>query len=208
MPARPFKREQKALLVHPDLNVLTNLQSELSQQGFVCILARDLPTALLAMTQHYFEVGLVAAQVTEQGDGWSLSGVFRMVFPKSFVAVLGVDTGIRTLQSAINNGINEVYEAAKRRARSWIRCCTNCPPSSPCSAAKRPKACNRERNREVPVRDQRPARSDVDLRPSGRCVPQKMAKRRRKYGVASYWQPAACIYQGGTQLGADPGPTS
>jgi len=113
MPARPFKREQKALLVHPDLNVLTNLQSELSQQGFVCILARDLPTALLAMTQHYFEVGLVAAQVTEQGDGWSLSGVFRMVFPKSFVAVLGVDTGIRTLQSAINNGINEVYEAAK-----------------------------------------------------------------------------------------------
>ena len=113
MPARPFQREQKALLVHPDLNALSNLQSELSQAGFACILARDLPTALMAMTQHYFEVGLVAAQVTEQGDGWSLSGVFRMVFPKSFVAVLNAGQDIRTLQTAINNGINEVYEPAR-----------------------------------------------------------------------------------------------
>lgn len=113
MPARPFKREPKALLVHPDLKVLTNLQSELSQHGYACILARDLPTALLAMTQHYFDVGLVSAQVTEQGDGWSLSGVFRMVFPKSFVAVIGADSGIRTLQTAINNGINEVFEPKK-----------------------------------------------------------------------------------------------
>jgi DNA-binding NtrC family response regulator len=113
MPGRPFKREQKALLVHPDLKVLSDLQSELSQRSYTCILARDLPTALLAMTQHYFDMGLIAAQITEQGDGWSLSGVFRMVFPKSFVAVLGADTGIRTLQTAINNGINDVYEPTR-----------------------------------------------------------------------------------------------
>lgn len=113
MPGRSFKRELKALLVHPDLKVLTDLQSELSQSGYTCILARDLPTALLAMTQHYFDVGLAAAQITEQGDGWSLSGVFRMVFPKSFVGVLSADTGIRTLQTAINNGINEVYEFSR-----------------------------------------------------------------------------------------------
>lgn len=113
MPGRPFKREQKALLVHPDLKVLNDLQSELSQKGYACILARDLPTSLLAMTQHYFDMGLIAAQITEAGDGWSLSGVFRMVFPKSFVAVLGADTGIRTLQTAINNGINDVYEPTR-----------------------------------------------------------------------------------------------
>lgn len=113
MAPRAFKRELKALLVHPDLKVLTDLQSELAGKGYTCILARDLPTALLALTQHYFDIGLVAAQVTEQGDGWSLAGVFRMVFPKSFVAVLGADTGIRTMQTAINNGINEVYEPAK-----------------------------------------------------------------------------------------------
>lgn len=113
MPVRSFKRETKALLVHPDLKVLTDLQAELSQKGHTCILARDLPTALLAMTQHYFDLGLVAARITEQGDGWSLSGVFRMVFPKSFIAVIDADNGVRTLQTAINNGINEVYETAR-----------------------------------------------------------------------------------------------
>lgn len=113
MPAHPYKRDAKALLVHPDLKTLTDLQSELSQKGYTCILARDLPTALLALTQHYFDMGLIAAQISEQGDGWSLSGVFRMVFPKSFVAVLGADSGIRTLQTAINNGINDVYEPTR-----------------------------------------------------------------------------------------------
>ena len=33
MPGRPFKREQTALLVHPDLKVLNDLQSDLSPKG-------------------------------------------------------------------------------------------------------------------------------------------------------------------------------
>jgi DNA-binding NtrC family response regulator len=108
-----FRREQKALLVHPELKTLSDLQSELAQKGYTTVIARDLPTALMALTQHYFDIGLIAARVSEEGDGWSLSGVFHMVFPKSFVAVLGAEASVRTLQTAINNGINEVYPPAR-----------------------------------------------------------------------------------------------
>lgn len=41
-------KSNNALVVHPDLAVLSALQPVLSQRGFVPILARDLPTALLA----------------------------------------------------------------------------------------------------------------------------------------------------------------
>jgi DNA-binding NtrC family response regulator len=112
-PPAGFKREPKALLVHPDLKTLSDLQSELTQKGYTSVVARDLPTALMALTNHYFDIGLIAARVSEDGDGWSLSGVFHMVFPKSFIAVLGAEASVRTLQTAINNGINEVYPPAR-----------------------------------------------------------------------------------------------
>lgn len=100
-----------ALVVHSDLAALSSLQAALSENGFTPIVARDLPTALLAITQHYFEVAIVASQLREVGDGWPLAGVLHLVFPRSFVSVLSPTEGdVLTLQSAINYGVKEVYK--------------------------------------------------------------------------------------------------
>jgi ActR/RegA family two-component response regulator len=100
-----------ALVVHPDMRVVSELQSALSNCGFTAIVARDLPTALLAITQHYFEIALVSAHLHETGDGWPLAGVLHLVFPRAFVGVLAAhEPDILTLQSAINYGVREVYQ--------------------------------------------------------------------------------------------------
>ena len=100
-----------ALIVHPDMGVLSNLQSTLSEKGFTAIVARDLPTALLAITHHYFDVAIVSSQMREAGDGWPLAGVLHLVFPRAFVSVLAPSDGdVLTLQSAINYGVKEVYK--------------------------------------------------------------------------------------------------
>jgi ActR/RegA family two-component response regulator len=100
-----------ALVVHPDMAVLTDLQSALTQRGFTTILARDLATALLSITQHYFEIALVASELQENGDGWPLAGVLHLVFPRAFVAVMDrLEPDILSLQSAINYGVREVYQ--------------------------------------------------------------------------------------------------
>ena len=73
-------------------------------------MARDLPTALLAITHHYFEVAIVSSQLAEGGDGWPLAGVLHLVFPKAFVCVVSpVEPDVLTLQAAINYGVREVY---------------------------------------------------------------------------------------------------
>ncbi|HVO60714.1 MAG TPA: hypothetical protein VMT53_07245 [Terriglobales bacterium] len=100
-----------ALIVHPDMAVVSGLQSALTSKGFTAIVARDLPTALLSITQHYFEIALVASTLQENGDGWPLAGVLHLVFPRAFVAVLDrLEPDILTLQSAINYGVREVYQ--------------------------------------------------------------------------------------------------
>ena len=99
-----------ALIVHPELSVLSQYQSLLAANGFTTVVARDLPTALLAITQHYFDLAIVSSQITESGDGWPLAGVLHLVFPKSFVAVLVPGTDLLTLQAAINSGVQDVYE--------------------------------------------------------------------------------------------------
>lgn len=99
-----------ALIVHPELSILSQYQSLLSANGFTTVVARDLPTALLAITQHYFDLAIVSSQITESGDGWSLAGVLHLVFPKSFVGVLVPGTDLLTLQAAINSGVQDVYE--------------------------------------------------------------------------------------------------
>jgi ActR/RegA family two-component response regulator len=99
-----------ALIVHSDMGALSSLQSALSAKGFTSIVARDLPTALLAITHHYFEVAIVSSQLAEGGDGWPLAGVLHLVFPKAFVAVVSpVEPDVLTLQAAINYGVREVY---------------------------------------------------------------------------------------------------
>ena len=99
-----------ALVVHPELSVLTQYQTLLSTNGFSTVVARDLPTALLAITQHYFDLAIVSSQLGEAGDGWPLAGVLHLVFPNAYIGVLVPGADLLTLQSAINSGVQEVYE--------------------------------------------------------------------------------------------------
>jgi ActR/RegA family two-component response regulator len=99
-----------ALVVHSDMGLLSSFQSALSEKGFVTIVARDLPTALLAITHHYFDVAIVSSKLGEGGDGWPLAGVLHLVFPRAFVGVLSPnEPDVLTLQSAINYGVREVF---------------------------------------------------------------------------------------------------
>jgi hypothetical protein len=107
-----FGWQRHALVVHPDLQKLSQYQSVLSNNKVTSILARDLPTALLAIVQHHFDLALVCSDLAELGDGWTLAGVVHMAFPKAFVAVLTDAEDLGVLKAAINNGVHEVYEAA------------------------------------------------------------------------------------------------
>lgn len=99
-----------ALVVHSELSVLSQYQTLLSSNGFSTVVARDLPTALLAITQHYFDLAIVSSQLGEAGDGWPLAGVLHLVFPNAYIGVLVPGADLLTLQSAINNGVRDVYE--------------------------------------------------------------------------------------------------
>jgi len=112
MPTRPKVAPQKnALIVHPDVGALSQLQGELTKNGVTAILARDLPSALLAINQHYFELAVVNAKISEEGDGWSVAGILRLVFPKIFLTMIAPKTDVLTLRSAINSGVDEVLES-------------------------------------------------------------------------------------------------
>ena len=102
-----------ALVVHPDLSVLSQYQTLLASNGFTTVVARDLPTALLAITQHFFDVAIVSSQLSEAGDGWPLAGVLHLVFPGSYIGVLVPGADLLTLQSAINSGVQDVYETTQ-----------------------------------------------------------------------------------------------
>lgn len=108
--ARGTTAQRIALVVHPDMTALAALQGEFLKHNIATIIARDLPTALLAMTQHYFDIAVVADTVSETGDGWALGGVLRMVFPKAFIATITPTSDVHTLKNAINNGIDEIVE--------------------------------------------------------------------------------------------------
>jgi DNA-binding NtrC family response regulator len=104
------KSSRIALVVHPKLETLASFQSVLSSNDFVAIIARDLPTALLAIAQHRLDVAIVSSRVQEDGDGWALAGVIHLACPEAFVCVTSAtDPDIFILQSAINNGAREVY---------------------------------------------------------------------------------------------------
>lgn len=99
-----------ALVVHPSLETLASFQAVLTKSEFMTILARDLPTALLAITQHRLHVAIVSSRVQEGGDGWALAGVIHLACPEAFICVTSAtDPDIFILQAAINNGAREVY---------------------------------------------------------------------------------------------------
>ncbi len=107
-----IKTTKSALIVHSDMSVLSAFQSSFVSRGYVAILARDLPTALLALTQHFFDVAVISSRLAEGGDGWPLAGVVHLIFPKAFVGVLTPETNVLTLQAAINNGVTQIFDAA------------------------------------------------------------------------------------------------
>lgn len=102
--------EEYALLVHPNMAALSALQHGFAAQGIRCVVARDLPTALLALSQHYFTLGLINSSISEEGDGWALGGVIRLLFQEAYIGVLTSETSVLTLQAAINNGLNRIYD--------------------------------------------------------------------------------------------------
>jgi len=108
---REARRSGKiALVVHPSLETLASFQAVLTKNEFVAIIARDLPTALLAITQHRLDVAIVSSRIQEGGDGWALAGVIHLACPEAFVCVTSAtDPDIFILQAAINNGAREVY---------------------------------------------------------------------------------------------------
>ena len=67
--------------------------------------------ALLALTQHFFDVAVISSRLAEGGDGWPLAGVLHLIFPKAFVGVLTPETSVLTLQAAINNGVTQIFDA-------------------------------------------------------------------------------------------------
>ncbi len=104
--------EEYALLVHPSMAVLSALQHGFAAKGVRCVVARDLPTALLALSQHFFSLVLISSVISEEGDGWALGGVTRLLFPQAYIGVLAAETSVLTLQAAINNGLNRIYDSA------------------------------------------------------------------------------------------------
>jgi ActR/RegA family two-component response regulator len=107
-----IRTTKTALIVHADMSVLSAFQSSFVSKGYVAILARDLPTALLALTQHFFDVAVISSRLAEGGDGWPLAGVVHLIFPKAFVGVLTPETNVLTLQAAINNGVTQIFDAS------------------------------------------------------------------------------------------------
>lgn len=126
--ARGTTAQRTALVVHPDMTALSALQGEFLKHAIATIVARDLPTALLAMTQHYFDIAVVADTVSEAGDGWALGGVLRMVFPKAFLATITPSSDVDTLKNAINNGIDEISKPTPTSATWWAPPCAAIPP--------------------------------------------------------------------------------
>jgi DNA-binding NtrC family response regulator len=104
---------RNALIVHPDLGVLAAMQNAVSKEGFNPILCRDLPTALLAIVQHRFDLCILSAAISERTDGWSLAGVLHMCFPNAFIAMMASDPDVLMLQTAINSGVSQLYISSR-----------------------------------------------------------------------------------------------
>ena len=105
-----------ALIVHPDLEVLAGFQEAFRESGIAVQVARDLPTALLAVAENDFDVCLVCSHLHEPGDGWALGGVLRRLYPGVFVAVLA-DSNVASLQQAINHCFDQLYDVEERTPR-------------------------------------------------------------------------------------------
>ena len=64
------KSKKTVLVVHPEMDALTRYQSAIVAAGFTVIIARDLTTALLAMTHHCIELAIISVDLKDSGEGW------------------------------------------------------------------------------------------------------------------------------------------
>ena len=105
--------ETLALLVHPNTAVLSALQHSFAARGVHSVVARDMASALLALGQHEFNIAVINQRiaVNEDGDGWALGCVMRRLFPDAHVAVICSEKDVASLQAAINNRLNQVFDA-------------------------------------------------------------------------------------------------
>jgi DNA-binding NtrC family response regulator len=100
------------LVADSDLGRATALHNACAHAGLKTIVARDLPTALLMISQHLFEGAIISSKIMEESDGWSLGAVFHMAFPHAYIAVIAREKNVPALQSAINSGVDHVFESA------------------------------------------------------------------------------------------------
>ena len=105
--------KQLVLIVDGDLSRATSLHNACVKQDCRTVVARDLPTALLMISQHVFDAAVFSSRVSEEGDGWSLASVFRLIFPRAYVAVIARERSVTSLQAAINHGADELFESAE-----------------------------------------------------------------------------------------------
>jgi DNA-binding response OmpR family regulator len=113
MKSSPKPKVKLALVVHSDLSVLSKFQEAFKQAGMTTLLARDLATALVALSQNNFEVAIISWRITESGDGWALGATLRRIFPSAFVVVLANETSVPTLKEAINQGFDQLYDSSR-----------------------------------------------------------------------------------------------
>jgi DNA-binding NtrC family response regulator len=110
------KSGHNALVVHPDLAVLSAAQAVLTQHGLTVIIARDLPTALLAISQHRFELCILGVGISEKADGWAFASVLHMCFPNAYIAMIAPEPDLLILQTAINTGVTQLYLSTRTPA--------------------------------------------------------------------------------------------
>jgi ActR/RegA family two-component response regulator len=115
-----FSDHKLALVVHRDMTMLSALQSAYARRGFTVVVARDLPTALLAITQHHLDAAMISANLAEHGDGFPLAGIIQRIFPEAQVCVGTISVEVPELLSAINNGVQKVVDLYSADADSVV----------------------------------------------------------------------------------------
>ena len=106
-------RKELVLIVDGNLGRASALHNACVDSGCRTVVARDLPTALLMLSQHVFDAAIFSSRIGEEGDGWSLASVFRLIFPQAYVAVIARERSVTSLQAAINHGADELFESAE-----------------------------------------------------------------------------------------------
>jgi ActR/RegA family two-component response regulator len=112
------------LLVHPSMGTLSSLQRSFETHGMHSVVSRDMPTALLALSQHDFTVVVIHHRIVEEGDGWALGSLARRLFPQAHIAVICTEKDVAALQAAINNRLDQVFDekaASEQIAEAILR---------------------------------------------------------------------------------------